>query len=335
MLPHHARVTFRFRRWLPSVILCVLGALLITSDLKGEERKGRGLPSQSYPLKTLAQLITQAAEAERRDFAWIAVAETAAAYEREYTRSAFLRPAKPRARRKLYRWRGATKRFVDELGLLLGQLDLAANVQIDAASPGPVVLFIDRNPIVISSPVIGAARLMERRIIDAYCALHDCKSLFQNPKEAAPFDHTAVAPGTWSFDIRNKASFETNDGLKFVFSSASDREKKQAACQSLAKELRILVTELYEAMRAEHEIDWNILEVQQLPGENDNRVVLNTQGDYLRIILPRLEKTALLNKGAINWVKARLMNESHEVAFYHAEKFMNSALNLEKAVDRY
>jgi hypothetical protein len=278
---------------------------------------------KTTPFLQLAEQITGAGDGQRRDFAWIAVSEVAAAYQEVLDRSTEQMPDTLKKERKLYRWRAGTRRFIEELHFMLSQLGSAREVHIQVPPTGTVIVFADEKPIAISGPEIGAARLMENRIIDSYCGVHDCSFLNQEPTKETPraTPKPKVPPGSWSFDQYGNISFHTEDGIEFLFSSSGDRRRKQRICNSLAAELRILADGLRKTRRAGHSIVWEKLQVEPLAGSSKSRVLLNGAGEYLSLPLPYLEQSTVLREGGLAWIRAQIMGKPIAVSFLRSDRF--------------
>ncbi|MCB1750415.1 MAG: hypothetical protein KDI74_01755 [Gammaproteobacteria bacterium] len=253
-------------------------------------------------LSRLVQMVSEAGASEQQDFAWIALSEVIAAYEKVYLSSATEVPKEKKARDKLISWRHGTRIYISELRDLLARF--AGSIELQTQTEGPPVIYIDGAPVVISGPEIGRANSLEKRIVDTYCALYDCGELFRS-ESRVPAAESLPGPGNWTLRNFGKASYTTPDGLIFNFSGISDRNEKQQVCEALAAELRSLVAGLREAMDAGYRIDWNSLEIQQLSGGRGHRVLFNDAGEYLRMALPALSQFAALSPGIVAWIKRR------------------------------
>lgn len=143
-------------------------------------------PHEQTFFQTLADQVAQGGELERNDFALIALNELIAAYQSSYRQSADERPGTGKAKLKLARWRRESKAFIDQLDALLGSISYQSRIEIESNPSAPLILFIDRTPVVISGPEIGKAGLLEQRISNSFCQLHDCQSYRRLPETAAP-----------------------------------------------------------------------------------------------------------------------------------------------------
>ena len=256
----------------------------------------------------LAQIVAEAGENAKQDFSWIAISELTAAYEKVYLSSRGENPQERRAREKLFSWRSGTRSYLAMLHRLLERLPGSTELQIQASEAGPPIIYIDREPVVISGPDIGSVRFMEKRIVDTYCALYDGSELATPSGQQSD----AVIPsgaGIWTLKRIGSASYTTPDGLVFVFSGVTGRSLKQQRCEAIAAEMRGVVAGLRDAADAGHLIQWSSLEIRLLAGGRGHRVRFNSAGEYLRAELPLLARIAPLQPLVFSWIKQRTIDE--------------------------
>jgi len=255
----------------------------------------------------LVQLVAESGADARQDFTWIALSELAAAYEIVFTNSRMEMPKAKKARAKLVSWRNGTRRFISELHNLIDRLGGSMEIQMQAEEAGPPVIYIDGEPVVISGPEIGSARLMEKRIIDTYCTMYDCSELSRPAEQQTTGGITPVG-GIWTLRNFGKASYQTPDGLIFTFSGMSGRNLKQEICEQIAAEMRGLVSGLRDAIHAGHSIDWKHLEIQPLAASRGHRILFSRTGEYLRMDLPALSQLKLSVPGIRTWIEQRAID---------------------------
>ncbi|MET0087900.1 MAG: hypothetical protein ABW082_15450 [Sedimenticola sp.] len=276
------------------------------------------------PYTKLTRSVADADPLQRQDFAWIALSEIAHAYEQELKNSDLEQPNSRKRVLKLARWRKGIRSFIEQLHGHIDLLQRAEDVQLQADGSGPAILFIDDNPVVLSGPENGMAKLMEQRIIDSYCSLHDCSTLQKAP-EPPKLDEGPIAGGKWIFQHGRFARYETPDNLVFVFRSLDGRSEKQQACENIASELRQLAAAIRQAKRAGHRIDWSMLTVQPLENNSKSHVLLNGNGDYLQLKLPYLQRSQLLDENLVLWTKKRSSGDSTPATFINTDRFLNSS----------
>lgn len=285
-------------RW-PLLLFAIsfLGALSSAQSENHSQRSGD-------VFSRLVQIVAESGENEQQDFSWIALSELTAAYERVFMDSRTETPKEKRSRDKLISWRNGTRRYISELHDLLDRLPGSVEIQLQAETVGPPVIYIDGKPTIISGPDIGSADLMEKRIIDTYCAMYDCSEL---PTSAGQQPEAAPTPGGGSWSLRNvgQASYVTPDGLIFTFSGVSERKEKQRICEAFASEIRNLAAGLRGALDAGHVIHWDRIEIQPLTGSRGHRIQFNRSGESLRMELPLLARIGAPAAEMLAWIKQR------------------------------
>ncbi len=293
--------------------------LLATCLCTPAQAAENALTRQQDKFHRLATAVALADDGQRQDFAWIAIAEVTRAYEQEFSQSQDEALGKAKAQRKLARWRKGTRSFIEQLHQIQALLGNPAEIDIHGDVAGPPVLFINDNPIVISGPGNGMQRLLEQRIIDTYCELHDCTEIFAEPEPPAIVPEP-VEPGGWSLGSNRRPRYETPDGLVFLFSNLQERNQKQKMCETLGVELRRLVAGLRNAERAGYPIEWQQLQINSLELSDNDHLLLNRQGDYLPVALPVLERTGLVQGEAMEWIQQRFAKKNHRTLFRDADR---------------
>jgi hypothetical protein len=271
--------------------------------------------------RTLAAAVSQAGRLERYDFASIALNELVAAYEGSYRESANEQHANPKARLKLARWRRESKTFIDQLNTLRTAVSDQSLIEIESDQSGPLLLFIDNVPVLISGPEIARAGPMEQRIMQRYCQLHDCERYHAT----LPTPVLAEVPrvrGGWHLQHRQGASYETGDGLMFVFLTLEDRVEKQARCEAIAADLRLLVGHLQSARQAGHAIDWQQLSIATLHDGITEQIVINDAGVYLNMELGFFGNGRELLPPFRDWIRKRVAGEPASVVIPDAERLI-------------
>lgn len=290
----------------------LLVALLLAPAGQTLGQKGVERPADNF--SRLVRIVAAADQDAQQDFAWIALSELVAAYEKVYASSATERPKKQKAREKLYSWRSATRSYVAELYRLLERLSAGADIQIQAEEAGPPVIHINGTPVIISGPEIGSVMLMEKRIIDTYCDMYDCSDLATAVERQAEMEpRISAGSGSWTLQNFGRASYRTKDGLIFLFSGLSERDEKQRACDEIAAELRSLSAGLQDAALAGHWIEWESIDIQPLARELGERVRFNSAQEYLLLPLPLLAQSWPPAPGILNWLRQRAFDGTAEV----------------------
>jgi hypothetical protein len=275
-------------------------------------------------LATLAEALSRASDEERRTFARIALVEMSAAYEDELKRASQAEPKTQAARKKLARWRFATRRYLVELGEIARALDATDSLRLHVDRQQRVLMFVGEHPIIVNGPRIGKKEALEQRILEAFCLAHPCDVLLATDSQSEP-EPQYPAGGTWALGHKRRPRYETVDGLLFEFRNMSDRALKEQACLAIIPELRELATALQKAREARYAIDWPGLAIEPIPASEDHRVILNRQGDFLRLSLPRLEKAEEFWREALPWLRARANGKDYRMRFPNSERLLHRA----------
>lgn len=302
------------RASLAAVVIFIL--TFATSTAESQEKR-----QHNNQFIKLAETLEASEDIKRIDFAWIAVSEVTSAYEKVLEDSSSEVSENQKRRHKLSRWREGTREFIAELHLLLELISTSAEVKVHVEAGKLVTVFINNKPIVISGPEMNTSRLMERRIVDAYCELHDCGESLPSPQEPTA-SSAPIEKGRWILEKRQGAVYETPDGLVFNFSNLSGRVEKEQFCENIAKELRLLVSDLRKAKRSGLVIDWDVLEIQPLAATDASYVLLNKEGDYLQQNLPNLETIEVLRKDAIVWISKMVKGGDNVSLVIQADRLM-------------
>ncbi len=273
------------------------------------------------PFHDLATRIAESDKLARYDFASIALDELITAYQKSYRESAFEQHQKSRAQLKLARWRRESKSFIDQLKSQVQALSYQSRIDIEPDHSGPLIIFVDNTPIVISGPEIAEAGSMEQRIIDRYCQLHDCAHESGEPPTKTP-SASHVPRGGWRITHRQGAIYETGDGLIFVFRTLDDRADKQARCETIARDLRILVEQIQKAQRAGYSVEWEQLTIATLHDGITEQVVINRAGDYLNMDLNYFGQQRGLAQPFLGWAAQRSAGKAVSVVIADAEKLI-------------
>ena len=287
-------------------LAAVLLALAVCSASAAEVMADR---DESDAFIRLAQSLATSEQARRLDFAWIAVAEMAGEYRKILEDSAAVAPHKGSSRLKLARWRQATQGYLAELEWVLQRIGAVAEIRLHVEAGRLVTLLVENKPIVISGPESSNARLMQQRILDTYCELYDCSDILGAAADPASTPPTP-GKGAWIFAQNQGFRYTTPDGMVFLFSSLGDRTAKEALCEHIAGELRLLVSLLRDARRGGFAIEWPSLEVRPLADSDKAYIQLNRKGDYLREKLPRLARTGALANGGLDWARQMVEQEN-------------------------
>jgi hypothetical protein len=271
------------------------------------------------PMTALVDHLKDAGAGPKADLAWIALTELLQSFETELDRAYQAPQRLPESRAKLRRWRAGAASYLANLRARHAALERGGSVTLDTEPDGSLVVIVAGQPTVVSGPDIAHQKDLEERILESFCAIHDCPEPDEaadaegqtEPKAQLARSHYAPETGVWSFADHRSVRYETSDGLAFEFSDSRNRPAREMACRDLAEELRQLIKALRQARGAGHSIDWRRLYIEQPPRGEDPRVVVNRQGAYMILPLPELARQPSLLDLAKPWLQARLADQSY------------------------
>lgn len=287
-------------------------------------------PAAAPPLAALAGALGGAPAVLRRDFARIALEELALAYAEEARRAREGRRVAPSEGRP-WRWIAGTEAFAAQLAASARALTPAMPVAIRLPPAEGVELLLAGRPVILSGPRIAEPDRLEARVLERFCARHDCEALLPPAATASaparaggagPDARSAPAPQVtawWTFSDRGGPSCSTGDGLQFLFRDHRDLDRKRIACAQVARELRRLAHRLAALRERGVVVQWDAFSVDPLPGAAEQHVRLNRNGDYLRLPLPALARTRTLLRVALPWLRAVSRGRDYQQTLPHAE----------------
>lgn len=286
-----------------AAILFLLPSLVAGSN--GEPAQGQqAVPAPRHLFYRLAEQVAGGDILQRFDFAQISLEELLDAYQSSYRESLQASSKRTSGNLKLARWRRGLDQYIAQLGDLRASLNYDSRIEIVTPPRGPISLFLDDDPVVVSGPELAKARQLEQRIVDRFCRLHDC-SRYRQQQPVAKIEMPRMAAGQWQFQQHRSARYLTPDGLEFVFSSMQEREAKQRVCEAIAGDLRRLVNEIRNAHRAGYRIDWEALRIDTLYNGETEQLTLNRDGDYLNLDLIYFEQGRQPGPQLLAWMKQR------------------------------
>lgn len=302
-----------------AIALSLAGLFCSAAVLAGSEAVAK--PASRNDFVLLAGEVARADPLARFDFATLALHELITVYEDSYRESAHERHDQAKAQLKLARWRRESKAFVDQLKAVSAGVSDQSRIEITVERSGPPILFIDDTPVVISGPEIGKAGLMEQRIMQRFCQLHECQRFRPPPAEPRVSEPERVAGG-WQLTQRREASYETGDGLIFRFRSLENRQEKQARCEAIARDLRRLVAGIRRAREAGYSVDWRQLRIATLHDGVSEHIVINGTGDYIKLELDYFGSAREPDPALLGWAEKRAAGETSSVVIADAERLL-------------
>ena len=274
-------------------------------------------------LQRLAAAVAGESELARGDFAAIALGEVVLAYELELDRLSAPGQVSRREQAKQWRWAGALRRYLETLHAAQQALDAGEPVEVLVAPPAPVQLLIGEHQVPLSSPRIENPLALDNAIVRVYCEAFACDpDLLEAPE---PTSFHAVAGG-WSFRDGWGSTYETGDGLGFMFRDVRDRGAKERVVRQIHEELRRLVAVVAGARRAGRAVDYRTLRVEEAGRGEDHRVILASGMPGTRVWLPALARAPGVVEIARDWIRARVEGRPARQLFPRADLLLADVL---------
>ncbi len=268
-------------------------------------------------LKRLGYFLQSENREVRMEFATIALEKMIVAYETELEQLSAPGQFSLKEKNKRFRWAKAVSQYLDYLYAFYEVIKQAPLVEVIADQPGPVQLLSGEFLLPISSPRIAKPEQLETDIVQAFCDSYACDvQAFEEPVEvvAKPSPRSG-----WSFRAGFGSTYQTVDGLNFMFSNVRQKNIKEQISLRIAQQLRLLGEALARASKRGQTIDWNFLKITSQGNGDDQRLALSTVSPVVRIALPDLALTDGVLEIAKPWLKARLEGQQIEQFFPGAD----------------
>ncbi len=244
-------------------------------------------------------------------------------------------------------WQRGARDYVERLRATRALLRARPRVDVIRAQPGAVRLLIDTRQVMLTAPREGRQAMFEARIADAVCADIGC-ALSAEPASVAHGAVSAEAPaspastssgivavptvddvvatrerrltGEWSLSDRGPPMFSQDDGLHCAFADTRHLRLKQAACEAVTRELRLLEEALRAVLQRRGQVDWQALAVRSVGGSQDARVSYGANGRYFELGIPTLAAAPEVVLGAVPWLQTRLRGQRAEYVITAPER---------------
>jgi hypothetical protein len=259
-------------------------------------------PAASRFDRTLLSLQLASPEAQA-DFARVALGGLAEVYMAEAD-LARKEAGRGNGERKLLGWSGAVDRYAGQLLVLLEEVDLGLPVSLSVNREGVASVAVGGRPVMLNHPRPGQQGAFEQRVVEEFCARHDCGPLTRAAVDAGPIPVTAatVAP-LWAFTERGPVC--SLDGLSVHFESAADLPRKRDTCEQLLHEASTLAAEIAWQRRHGVEMAWEDLAIRPTPQRPEHLVQLNRAGDVVLLSAPLLNAVPAILDQLKPWLRAR------------------------------
>jgi hypothetical protein len=295
------------------ILVLVMFICVPTAGVSGQ----RSLNVSPDVLLRLANSLQSASDEVRADFGSVALSEMITVYELEFDKLSVAGQVSHREMARQARWAAALQDFLDGLYAARDELDAGALVEVFVSPPVTVQLSIGERLLAVSSPRIDNPQALSQQIVQVYCDSFVCDPDVIDPPQPKPV--IPAARGGWSFAAGKASTFETDDGLGFMFADVRRRARKEQVCIQIYEELQRLSTALADARRRGLAVDMKVLQVRASGHGDDQRVLISTTGQSLRLYLPLLVQVPGIVEIARHWIAARSLGDSYQQLFPRAD----------------
>jgi len=272
----------------------------------------------------LVTAVSRGPSSQRAEFARTAILTMAEEYSQEIGKARRYPDPDPKRRLKQARWSSATLKYLHGLYATADSIDEFAMVDVIAGPGGSVQVLVDGMPVVLSGPHIGDPNDLGRKIVREYCRSRECSfaGLAQHHATGELYMPPDDTRSGWSFRDGRGSTYETADGLHFMFASTHDRKLKQQAAMALVHDLRTLAATLKEISAQGYIIDWEAVRLESTSIAGEHRVVVNPNGGFVLLHLPSLGRSPSALRSSLSWIRARVEGRKLRQYFPHAETLL-------------
>jgi len=277
-----------------------------------------------YRLGGLAANIADGPAPLRADLARVAIDELATAYADEAARAR--RDKRSRTHQAdLRRWAAAVEALATDYAALAASILPDTPVEVSIGPEGSLYLIVAGRPVIASDPRMREQAAFEQRVIVRFCELNRCDDLLDEPVAAPAFAPDAGTDKVlWSFSQQAGPVCSSTDGLEFQFLNMDNLGSKREACARTTAELNALAAAIAREVAGGIRVDWNRLVIQHLP-DGDEQVILNGDGDYLRLALPTLVARQNLFTLVLPWLAAKVNGQHYTLVVLNAGRLLAPA----------
>jgi len=252
----------------------------------------------------LVATLPQADEDTRRRFADLALGALIDAYAVELGggRAAAAAPV----------WQRGTRGFVAGLVRTRERLRRGAPLDIVREGRHAVRLIVGDEQVMVSAARPSAQATLEAGIAAAACDAGPCAAAAAPSLDESVAVRERTLRGEWTLADREPPMYTQEDGLHCAFEDMRHLRLKQAACEALTRELRLLEEALRAVLQHGGHVDWQVLRVG--PGTESGspgrrRVSYDASGRYFDLDLPLLGAAPDVVRGALPWLQTRLRGQ--------------------------
>jgi len=277
-----------------------------------------------YRLNSLAANLADGPAPLLADLARVALEEMVTAYDEEATRAR--RDRRHRAQRgELWRWATAVEKLAADYAALAQTILPDTPIEISIGPDNGLYLIVDGRPVAVSSPRLREQAAFEQRIIARFCELDLCDDLLDEPAASSPPAYVpALGADTtrWSFSQQAGPVCGTDDGLEFQFLNMENLGPKREACTRVVGELNTLAAAIALQVAGGIRVDWNALAIGRGAQAEEQTVILNGEGDFLRLALPALAERGALLAIVRPWLAAKVSGQRYPLVVLNAGQLL-------------
>lgn len=274
------------------------------------------IPTSSR-LGQLALRINQQSAAVREDFARVAIEEVVISLQFESE----LAQLQAQSSSKNRRWSAATRDYARQLAIIAKTLSENSQIRLSVGREQTVFIYLDDRMVVLSNPRAEEQTDMERRIIERFCSAQPCQE-WQAAEVLTATAPLTPRPPVWTFGDGGNYSCSNGEGLILEFSDMLHMAEKKAFCQQLFSELYTLINALRARLYQGEKIDWNELQIQGVPGDDHQRVLLGTQAEVMWLVLPTCAAQPQVFARLQPWLKSRAHGTGSTLTIKHVEQLL-------------
>jgi hypothetical protein len=240
---------------------------------------------EQSPLIALLEVIPTDDRAARWELANLTLEVMGEAYREALQASLDERPSKPSRRVKLARWQEATADLIRSIDQWRQRLLVGGAFTIYADKQRQIIVIVDGEPLLLAGLTHNDERMLEARIVARYCAFNDCPELQEADTDPAT---VALPAGDWLIRQDRRPLYRIDPLLHCVFDDLAERRRKASACRDIAQEMLQLRRALAAAQDHGALVSWPLLSQSRQTTSEGLRLILNDQGTWLTVDLPRL-----------------------------------------------
>jgi hypothetical protein len=272
------------------------------------------------PVLRLNSLATRLADGPaplQADLARIALSALSAVYAQEAQRARQDLRHRPRDH-DLQGWIAGVQRLAQEYAALAERVTPDMPVELSVGPDRSLHLVVDGRLVVVSSPRMNEQVAFEQDIIRQFCALDRCDDLVQVPVAPDLPGADAAPPLQWTFSDHAGPSCSSGDGLEFQFRNLRNLTRKRTACASALTELHHLAAAIARQVAMGVHMDWEALAIYNRPEPDQQKVVLNHDGEAVQLSLPFLSAHPGLLRQVVPWLDASVRGQRFSLVLINA-----------------